>query len=184
MLHFTLSAECGPSCEAAETFANHFRNVSWVLSNGADFSCRVGVVEALDWWCIVSPTGVSQTGIHTPEDAYQMTEIGLLLYQKLRSAPPFRYALVGIEVDQVRHYNELVTACGKPDVPFHGFVIAEMVWHDIGCPVGFTSFAPGYLWTPYQGEVYSPLEVSPQLTKLFYELLDLPPTNPTGEDRD
>jgi hypothetical protein len=25
-----------------------------------------------------------------------MTELGILLYQRLRSAPPFRYALVGV----------------------------------------------------------------------------------------
>jgi hypothetical protein len=35
-----------------------------------------------------------------------MTELGILLYQRLLSAPPFRYALAGIEVDEFRTYSE------------------------------------------------------------------------------
>jgi hypothetical protein len=38
---------------------------------------------------------MSEIGIEDPEAAFLMTEIGLLLYQTLQSAPAFRYAIVG-----------------------------------------------------------------------------------------
>jgi hypothetical protein len=47
------------------------------------------------------------TGVDTPETAYLMTEIGILLYRQLQSAPAFRFALVGVEVDEFRTYSEL-----------------------------------------------------------------------------
>lgn len=114
---------------------------------------------------------VSEIGVTSPEDAHQMTEVGLLLYRRLQSAPSFRYALVGIEVDEFRTYSELVTADGQPDILVAGLVLAEEVWKQMGCPVGFRSFNPGYLWKPYQGEVYSPLRASSQWREKLNELL-------------
>lgn len=59
-----------------------------------------------------------------------MTELGILLYQHLRSAPPFRYALVGMEVDEFRTYSELLEESHTPSFP--GLVLAETVWQAIG----------------------------------------------------
>ena len=47
-----------------------------------------------------------------------MTELGILLYQRLLSAPSFRYALVGVEVDEFRTYNELLE--DLPNLAFPG----------------------------------------------------------------
>jgi hypothetical protein len=54
-----------------------------------------------------------------------MTEVGILLYQQLRSAPTFRYALVGLEVDEFRTYHEL---CEEPNCLFPGIVLNQSVW--------------------------------------------------------
>ncbi|MEW5861387.1 MAG: hypothetical protein AB1861_29085 [Cyanobacteriota bacterium] len=177
-LLFSLSAEFGSSGEAAKVFANHFDNVSWVLSDGLQSRCSTRVFQDVEdnWWCMICPRGVSESGVGSPEDAHQMTELGLLLYQRLQSAPPFRYALVGIEVDEVRTYSELMTPEGQPDVPFDGLVLAEEIWNHIGRPVDFNYFKEGYLWKPYQGEVYSPLEVSTQLRQQLHNLLATSPS--------
>lgn len=183
-LIFSLSAECGSTNEAAEAFAKHFDNVSWVLSDKLESRCSTRVFQDVDdnWWCMVCPRGVSESGVNSPSDAHQMTELGLLLYQRLQSAPPFRYALVGIEVDEVRTYSELMTADGQPDVPFDGLVLAEEVWNHIGRPVDFNYFKQGYLWKLYQGEVYSPLEVLDHLRQQLNNLLATSPNAEPHED--
>ncbi len=97
---FSLSVECGTNQFVAEQFSDHFNQVSWVLSNSNESQCTTTIYQDIEdnWWCRVCPSNISKIGIHTPEDAYLMTELGILLYQRLRSAPSFRYALVGVEV--------------------------------------------------------------------------------------
>ncbi|MEQ8956738.1 MAG: hypothetical protein RLP02_02240, partial [Coleofasciculus sp. C2-GNP5-27] len=68
---FSLSAECGAQQAVAEEFSHHFDQVSWVLSNGSQSRCRVGIFQDIEenWWCRVSPSHVSEIGIDTPESA-------------------------------------------------------------------------------------------------------------------
>jgi hypothetical protein len=100
-----------------------------------------------------------------------MTELGILLYQRLRSAPTFRYALAGVEVDEFRTYHELLEESPAPTFP--GLVLAEAVWQRMGAPPTFRSFCLGYVWKPYEGEVYKPLLVSSDLKNKLNELLIL-----------
>jgi hypothetical protein len=173
---FSLSAECGSNPEDAARFAQHFHQVSGWLSNGLEckFSAETFQDSEDNWWNIVFPIGVSQVGITTPEDAYQMTEIGIILDKNLRLAPSFRYALVGIEVDEFRTYSELIEADNQSAINFPGLVLAEKVWQLMGCPVGFQPFKSGYFWKPYEGEVYKPLIASSDLKNKFNELLSVP----------
>ncbi len=170
---FSLSAECGATHDAADHFANHFNESSWVSSREEAWTCSTQVFQdgESNWWCMVCPSGVSEIGVISPEDAHQMTKVGLLLYRRLRSAPSFRYALVGVEVDEFRTYSELVSAERQSDILVPGLVLAEEVWQQMGCPVGFRSFKSGYLWKPYEGEVYSPLKASSELREKLNELL-------------
>lgn len=170
---FSLSAECGATQEAADSFAKHFKESSWVSSGEEAWKCSTQVFQDGEgnWWCMVCPSGISEIGVISPEDAHQMTKVGLLLYRRLRSAPSFRYALVGVEVDEFRTYSELVTADGESDIVVAGLVLAEEVWQQMGCPVGFRSFKSGYFWKPYEGEVYSPLKASSELREKLNELL-------------
>jgi hypothetical protein len=54
-----------------------------------------------------------------------MTELGMLLYKHLRIAPPFRYALVGVEVDEFRTYSELIE--DLPNLSIPGLVLAKKI---------------------------------------------------------
>ena len=168
---FSLSAECGDQQAVAEQFSHHFDAVSWVLSNGSQSQCRVGIFQDIEenWWCRVCPSSISEVGIDTPESAYLMTELGILLYQRLRSAPTFRYALVGVEVDEFRTYSELLEESSS--LAFPGLVLAQTVWEAIGSSPGFRRFSSGYVWKPYEGEVYKPLMASSDLRSKLNELL-------------
>ncbi|MUG93930.1 hypothetical protein F7734_16600 [Scytonema sp. UIC 10036] len=169
---FSLSTECGTLLEDAESFAKHFHQISWQLKSGVESKCNTGIFQDSEdnWWVRVYPSGVSQIGITTPEDAYQMTEIGILLYQRLHSAPPFRYALVGVEVDEFRTYSELLSTNSNTNLNFSGLVLSKALWQEMNCPIGFRIFTSGYLWKPYEGEVYKPLLVSSELRDKLDEL--------------
>jgi hypothetical protein len=99
-----------------------------------------------------------------------MTEIGIFLDQSLRLAPPFRYALFGMEVDEFRTYSELIE---ESALVFPGLVLAEAVWQAIGSSSLFRPFSLGYVWKPYEGEVYRPLIASPELKNKLDELLSV-----------
>lgn len=170
---FSLSAECGKEQTAAEQFSDYFARVSGILSNKNQSQCQTGIFQDIEdnWWCRVSPSGISEVGIDTPETAYLMTEAGILLYQHLRFAPKFRYALVGLEVDEFRTYSELIEENSPQSFP--GLVLAETIWQLVGSPPDFRLFSSGYVWKPYQGEVYQPLMVSSDLKNKLNELLSV-----------
>ena len=108
-------------------------------------------------------------GIDSPESAYLMTELGILLYQSLRFAPIFRYALVGVEVDEFRTYSELIEESSSLSIP--GLVLAKPLEREFGVLPIFRSFSPSYVWQPYAGEIYNPLMTSPNLKNKLNELL-------------
>jgi hypothetical protein len=168
---FSLSAECGPEQATAARFSQHFENLAWVLSNGVRCQCRTTIFQDIDenWWCRVCPSGVSEIGIEAPDSAYLMTELGILLYQHLRSAPAFRYALVGVEVDEFSTYSELPKE--SLDLSLPGLVLSDVTWQAMTSPSTFRPFSPGYVWQPYEGEVYKPLMVSPVLKEQMNRLL-------------
>jgi hypothetical protein len=170
---FSLSAECGAEKIAAEQFAQYFDGVSWVLSSGTQSQCHTAIFQDSEenWWCRVCPDNLSEIGVDTPDIAYLMTELGILLYQRLRFAPSFRYALVGMEVDEFRTYSELSTEI--PVTRFPGLVLADIAWRSLGASSLFRPFSPGYVWHPYEGEVYKPLMVSPDLKNKLNELFVL-----------
>jgi hypothetical protein len=168
---FSLSAECGVRESSAKQFAQYFDGMSWVLSNGQKCLCNTGIFQDIEenWWCRVSPSNLSEVGIVSPESAYLMTELGILLYQSLRFAPSFRYALVGVEVDEFRTYSELTEDLFNLSIP--GLVLSETFMKQVGELSVFRSFSRGYIWQPYAGEIYNPLISSPQLKDKLNELL-------------
>jgi hypothetical protein len=164
---FSLAVECGESEAGAAKFCQHFQGNILNLDDGSSFECRGDIFQDLDdnWWCRVCPQGISLTGINTPETAYLMTEIGISLYRLLQSAPDFRFALVGVEVDEFRTYTELIEDRELLAVLFPGLVLANPVWKSIGSPGSFRKFAGNYVWQSYGGEVYRPLRASVDLTE-------------------
>ncbi len=168
---FSLSAECGTEQSQAEQFANHFRDLTWTIHRGIESQCQADIFADMEgnWWCRVCPSGLSEIGIDAPDSAYLMTELGILLYQRLRSAPAFRYGIVGVEVDEFRTYSELIEDGTVASLP--GVTINQDIWQLLGSPSRLRSFAPGYLWNPYEGEVYKPLAMSSELKTKMSELL-------------
>ncbi|PSB56366.1 hypothetical protein [Chamaesiphon polymorphus] len=168
---FSLSAECGTEQSQTEKFANHFRDLTWTIDNGIQSQCQVDIFTDVEgnWWCRVCPSGLSQIGIDAPESAYLMTELGILLYQRLRFAPPFRYGIVGVEVDEFRTYSESI--CDPTVANLAGIVVDRDMWQLLGSPSALRSFATGYFWKPYEGEVYKPLVTSFELKHKMSELL-------------
>jgi hypothetical protein len=49
--------------------------------------------------------------------------------------------------------------------------LASRLWQLLGSPSGLRSFATGYFWKPYEGEVYKPLVTSSELKIKMSELL-------------
>ena len=76
-----------------------------------------------------------------------MTKIAFALYEHLHSAPEFRFALVGVEVDEFRRFTELDNDVVTLD--FSGLVLCEAVWRHLGSPSVFVPFTPGYRWRPF-----------------------------------
>ena len=170
---FSLSAECGSDESNAHKFAQHFEGMSWLLSNGHQCQCRVAIFQDMEehWWCRVSPNILSELGIDSPKSAYLMIELRSLLYQSLRSASTFRYALVGVEVDEFRTYSELIEEASKvlPTVSTRlntknrftkpnsgnlfipGLVLAKSLAQGLKILSIFRSFSSGYVWQPYPG---------------------------------
>jgi hypothetical protein len=168
---FSLSAECGSDESNAHKFARYFDGMSWVMSNSRECQCQTDIFQDIEenWWCRVSANNLSEVGIDSPESAYLMTELGISLYQSLRFAPSFRYALVGVEVDEFRTYSELIE--DSPNLSIPGLVLSRNLKQEIGILSIFRSFSPSYVWQPYAGEIYNPLMASPNLKNKLNELL-------------
>lgn len=147
---FSLSVECGEDRTAAELCADHF-TFREACSDGSEFSfsCHVSNLDGIGWWCVVCTEGVSKSGITSTKDQEQMDELARLLYRHLRSAPPYRFALVGVEVDGFRTFDELDDDVEKLD--FSGLVLSEEVWRGLGASDVFVPFEPGYVWRPFTG---------------------------------
>lgn len=168
---FSLSAECGYDESNVNKFAQHFEGIEWMLSNNRQCLCRTDTFQDMDrnWWCRVYPNNISEVGIDSPESAYLMTELGILFYLTLRFAACFRYALVGVEVDEFRTYSELMEDLSILSIP--GLVLAKELTHGLEILPIFRPFSPSYVWQPYEGEVYNPLMASPELKNKLNELL-------------
>lgn len=168
---FSLSAECGAEESSVNRFAQHFEGREWLLSSDRQCLFRTDTFQDLEqnWWCRVCPNSMSQVGIDSPESAYVMTEIGIFLYQALQSAPSFRYALVGVEVDEFRTYSELLEDLPTLSIP--GLVIAKQLDRSLETLPTFRPFTADYVWQPYAGEIYNPLMTSPELKNKLNQLL-------------
>ena len=145
---FSLSAECGPNKHKAEAVAKHFDRYIAVLDDGSRYPCSShvsGIGGA--WWAVCCPDDVSRTGVNSEDDERVMTAVGLALYDHLKTSPSHRYALVGVEVDGFRDYDEIDNDVIELD--FSGLVLSDELWRHLDAPGMFVPFASGYHWRPF-----------------------------------
>jgi hypothetical protein len=154
-LIFSLSAECGLSHQDAETFRDHFQNLLLTLADGKEVRCSSSrCFQNCDrnWWTIVIPDGMIIGGKDTDLTLVQKeraSEVGFLLYDHLKSAPFFRYAMVGLEVDGFVEESEFQTTDLQR---YDGVVLSKEFYERIDCQNGFEKFTADYYWRPYLGE--------------------------------
>jgi len=144
---FALWVQCRTG-EEARALAAHFADRRWTLSDGTETACSAAIVATTCCW--IAPSNVSRAGVTDGRVAAQLTELGMLLYEQLRSAPPFLFALVGVEVDDVRTEAELEEMIR--DRGHQGLVVSTEIWQRAGGPDRFQPFRPGHVWWPYGGE--------------------------------
>jgi len=153
--YFSMQAECGAEDDAAAVAA-HFTGFPLILSDGLTIACEAMPWRDVEgnWWAGAAPPGAS-AGAPSGDDpelrkASRMSEIGHLLYARLKTAPRFRYALCAVEASEFRYFSEIDADLVERD--FHGLVVSERIWEALGRATVFVPFREGYYWRPYRGE--------------------------------
>lgn len=147
-LVFSIYIETGNS-EETKAVEQHFlanKSIKWNEREYhlESFSATDGVV--------ITPIGVSTVGIETKEQCVEMSELGFKLYKILRTAPEFRFALVGVEVDDLVEYTDLIN---KPEINLNwsGLVIHKSIKGSSELYSNYEVFSPTHYWKPYDGEL-------------------------------
>jgi hypothetical protein len=160
---YSLSIECGADQAAAAACAKHFED--WELPaecsppiRAVEVSSRRESGDPQNWWVTIIPSGVSRSGVWSEEAAEIMSAAGRCLLDRLKTAPPFRFALIGVEANEALTYGELDRQFVEdPTVTqrYHGLVISDDLYQQLGSGPTFEPFSTGSFWIPYRGETYS-----------------------------
>ena len=111
-IYYFLSVECGPSEDSSLRVEEYFNNKTLDLSDGTEVSLQIsnGKDKTGNYWVEVIPEGVnygSPGGSDYRLVDYFTGEITQKLYELLKNAPPYRYALAGYEVEFFLLFYEL-----------------------------------------------------------------------------
>ena len=145
-LVYSLSIECGPERTSADAIVRHFESSNVALASEVSPWFRDVHFDAEGWWVLVHCRRLAFRGEPSPEEHQRIVKATQALYLHLKSAPRFRYALAGIEVDEFRRRSRLDQDLVTMD--FSGVVVDETIWTELGKPTNFVPFAPGYYWRP------------------------------------
>ena len=150
-LYVEFSRESGDSaaCEA------HF--FDWVYQGeDLDLHSRVRTLTRNDgsYGVVVYPSGLSESGIHSAEDAAAMSAAGHALLQSLKDCSGYQFALVGIEVSDMLGIGDLAETMLPGSPNRDGIVCASELIGDPARIAGLQEFAPGFCWVPYEGETF------------------------------
>ena len=151
---YSLSIECGGEPGDADMLVRHFRDLVLSLSHGVMVAVDVSRTE--DGWVIVSPQGLSHSGIQSDSDARDMSRAGDGLIQHLRTVKGYRYALLGVDSAGFIDYCDIDKHYAGDG--FSGLIVSDSIWTQLGKPKTYRRFVPGYHWQPYQGERYEVFE--------------------------
>ena len=151
-IYYFLSVECGPSENNSLKICQHFKNKSLVLTDGTEviINCSNMKDEIGNWWVEVIPQGVnygSPMGSDIRLVDYFTGEITQKLYDLLKIAPTFRYALAGYEIEFFLLFNELEEYL--QDGCNEGMILSKELWEYFGKCDNYEPFSKGYVWYPF-----------------------------------
>ena len=145
---FELAVECGIDHKAVIGVKNHFDGLTFALDDGTNGRWMADYVsedEDKRWWVTVLPI-ILEKALEWKDDPQLLAATGKQLYERLKSAPPFRFAIVGIETFQFNRAESLRDLLEHPAL--HGLVVNEELFDILGRPREFTTFSNGYFWLP------------------------------------
>lgn len=146
---FSLAIEFGDDADARNVAAAILEAIELPVASRLQ-PVRFGDADG-GLWLLVEPEGLSRTGLSNEADAAAATSAGWVLYDALRQITGYRYAIVGLEVDEFRTYPELLDGGAGGAQTFHGLVLHPDLYDQLGCPADFEPFAEGYVWLPWRG---------------------------------
>ena len=146
---FMMTMECESAAEAQSLAACFSFEMS--LPSGPATSTAGFARRADRSWCVLATAEpLPENGGLRVKDARRLAEAAEAWYERLRSAPPFRTAKVGIDeecvtIEELQRYR---SSRSFED----GLVLSDETWRSLGRPEGFEKFREGALWRPYRGE--------------------------------
>ncbi len=149
---FELAVECGEQRNVATTLRDHFDGFTFGMTNGTAGVCLVRpqgitVDEESNWWVSVLPVLKGDTIVQHSEPRGVLQEAARGLYNRLKAASGYRFALVGVEATQFSTFSNLTALVTHADL--QGLVLHERIYASMRGPVGFECFSPDYMWRPY-----------------------------------
>ncbi len=145
---FELAVECGTDHEAAAAVKEHFDGLTFQIdgeTNGQWMVEYLSEDEDGRWWVTVLPF-IRGRPLESVDDPQMLAAAARKLYDRLRSAPQFRFAVVGNETFQFNRAEALHELLGHPAL--RGLVVSEELFETLGRPIGFAHFSDGYRWLP------------------------------------
>ncbi len=149
---------------AAVRFRDGFNRLPFRVPSGAEVRLSLSVEKHGGWECsvlpMVGPENVDHlNGTGGPGDEAEEADLilaGDVLYGRLKHAPPFLYAICGVEVGDWLSVPELLERAregefvARPEA-YHGLVVADGLHAEMGSPPAFVPFGDGMLWIPWRG---------------------------------
>jgi hypothetical protein len=149
---FELAIECGHERKVATILKNHFDGFVFDLANGTVGTCLIPsqalkADEENNWWVSAVPVLPSGKVVQHSESSKVLQKVAGALYERLKSAHGYRFALVGTEASQFNTFSGLEALVNHPSL--EGLVLREDIYASFGGPTGWKPFAPNYVWRPY-----------------------------------
>lgn len=145
-----LAVECNNDREAGDRVRQHFEAYEFNLEATRVVRCGAGDPELDEdgrWWVDIVPM-LAGKAFHHNEDISFLTKIALCLYERLRTASGYRFAIVGIESYQFNRAEALSRMIHNSKLNLDGLVVNEELFRTFGDAPDFLDFAPGYFWRP------------------------------------
>ncbi|MFC1775184.1 hypothetical protein ACFLZN_02620 [Nanoarchaeota archaeon] len=147
---FMLAADCETK-EKAEKFAEFFEGKMYKLRDGLVSKVSCDVFEQDDsFWVRACPSGVSKNGGVNATDLNQFSELKKFLYDDLKNAPDFRFALVEVEAESYNSYEGWISDNNEnmTNLP-PGLVVNQELCEKIDKQEDLVPFKEKYYWFPY-----------------------------------